>query len=167
MTMPNYTIRSLDQRDEPFLWDMLYQALYVPEGQEPFPKDIVYQPDIAKYVSEWGKDGDKGCIAVDESSLQSMGAGWVRLFTKENKGYGYVDDEIPELSIAILPAYRNQGIGTKLLNALINDASRRHQALSLSVSVDNPAVRLYERLGFETVDQNGASMKMVKILSQI
>lgn len=160
----NYMIRQLDRRDEPFLWEMLYHALYVPEGLSPFPKEIVREPEIAKYVDRWGKDGDRGYIAVEKLTLQSVGAAWIRLFTEDRKGYGYVSDDVPELSIALLPTYRKQGIGTKLLNSAIEDARGKYPALSLSVSVDNPAVRLYERFGFKIVYLEAVSLTMRKEL---
>jgi ribosomal protein S18 acetylase RimI-like enzyme len=162
--MPAYYIRRLTVDDEPFLWEMLYHALYVPAGQEPFPKEIVREPELARYVLGWGKKDDRGFAAVDEVSLQPIGAVWMRLFSAEYKGYGYVGDDIPELSMALHPAYRDQGIGTDLLRHLIEDARQKYPALSLSVSSDNPAVRLYQRLGFEVIEQNGASFTLKKTL---
>jgi ribosomal protein S18 acetylase RimI-like enzyme len=162
--MPAYFIRPLNQADERFLWEMLYHALYLPAGHPPFPKEIVNEPEIAKYVLHWGREGDGGFIALDESTWQPIGAAWIRLFTAENKGYGYVADDIPELSIALLPEYRNQGIGTDLLNHLIEEARGQHPGLSLSVSPNNPAIRLYQRLGFEIIGQSGASLTMRKKL---
>jgi GNAT superfamily N-acetyltransferase len=156
--------RLLTQADEHFLREMLYHALYVPDGQAPFPPEIVNEPELAKYVLDWGKAGDKGFAAVDELTSQPVGAAWMRLFTAENKGYGYVGEGVPELSVALLPTYRNRGIGTTLLKYLIEEARREHPALSLSVSSDNPAVRLYRRLGFEVVGQSGTSLTMKKTL---
>jgi GNAT superfamily N-acetyltransferase len=167
MLLPNYTIHRINQTDEPFLWEMLYQAIYVPQGQPPFPKDIVREPEIAKYVDRWGNDDDQGYVVVDNSTGRPVGAVWIRRFTKGNKGYGYINDNIPELSIAVLPEYRNEGLGTELLDILIKDAEGKYPALSLSVSVDNPAVRLYQRFGFEIVDQQGASVTMKKVLRKI
>ena len=160
--MSLYVIRRLAQADEQFLWEMLYAALHVPEGHAPFPKEIVWEPDIAKYVRHWGKEGDAGFIAVDALTSLPVGAAWVRMFTAENRGYGYVDDETPELSMAVLPEYRAQGIGTDLLSHLIEDVRLQHRGLSLSVSSDNPAVHLYERLGFEVVGRNRGSLTMKK-----
>jgi ribosomal protein S18 acetylase RimI-like enzyme len=159
-----YFIRRLTAEDEQFLWEMLYVALHVPAGQPPFSREVVDEPGIARYVLHWGKGGDTGFVAVDASTSLPVGAAWVRVFTAENKGYGYVDDEIPELSIAVLPEYRAQGIGTDLLRHLIEEVRFRHRALSLSVSSDNPAIRLYQRLGFEIVAQSGASLTMKKQL---
>jgi len=140
---------------------MLYHALYVPEGSLPFPKEIVNEPDIAKYVLGWGKPGDMGFVAIDKTSSLPIGAVWIRLFNSQNPGYGYVDAGIPELSMAVLPGYRDLGIGTQLLNHLLAKAAEQFHGLSLSVTSENPARRLYERLGFQAVSMNGASLTML------
>ena len=159
------TIRQLTAADEPFLWEMLYQALYVPEGAEPLPRDIVKRPEISRYVQNWGNNDDMGFIAIDEIEQRAMGAVWIRLLTGENKGYGYVNDRTPELSIAVLPEYRTRGVGTRLLVHLLKNIQTRYQAISLSVSPNNPALRLYQRLGFEKVEAIGNSLTMIKWLS--
>ena len=161
MTDPSsITIRPLTSEDQPFLWEMLYQALYVPEGGQPFPRDIIKIPEISRYAEGWGKRGDRGFVALDESN-HLIGAVWIRLLKGENKGYGYVDDATPELSIAVTPEYRGQGVGTKLITHLLEQTENRFGAISLSVSSDNPAVRLYHRIGFE-VAASGNSLTMVK-----
>ncbi len=164
--MAKFFIQRLTQADEPVLWEMLYHALYVPDGHEPFPKEIVSEPEISRYVLEWGKVNDDGFAAVDQATQHPLGAVWIRLFESENRGYGYIDDETPELSIAIRPGHRNQGLGTDLLNQMIAEAGKQYAGLSLSVSSGNPAKRLYERLGFEVVEQNGTSLTMLKRLEK-
>jgi len=141
---------------------MLYHALYVPEGKAPFERSVVNEPEIARYVLDWGRTGDQGFAAV--ANNRNAGAAWIRLFTAENKGYGYVADGVPELTIALLPEFRNQGIGTSLLNCLIDESEDHYKALSLSVSADNPAARLYRRLGFQVVEQVGTSLTMKRDL---
>jgi ribosomal protein S18 acetylase RimI-like enzyme len=151
--------------DEPFLWEMLYQSLYVEEGADPFPRNIVNQPHLARYVEGWGRAGDMGFVAVDSDSRQPFGAVWSRLPVGENKGFAYVDDATPELSIAFLPEYRGKGIGTRLLNRYLEAARKTYEAVSLSVSPNNPARRLYARLGFEVVEVRGTHPVMRKILN--
>jgi ribosomal protein S18 acetylase RimI-like enzyme len=56
--------------------------------------------------------------------------------------------EIRLVDIALLPAHRGTGIGTRLLRALMAEASAAHMPLRLSVAKNNPALRLYLRLGF-------------------
>ncbi len=160
--MSDYLLRPLAKSDRLFLSAMLYHALYVPPDGLPFPPQIICEPEIYRYVANWGKPHDSGFVAVDIVNEQPFGAVWMRLFPAAEKGYGYVSDDIPELSIALLSGYRNQGIGTALLNCLLEEARQHYAALSLSVSADNPALRLYQRLGFEVIDQNSNSLTMIK-----
>ena len=155
-------VRPLTAADEPFLWEMLYQALYVPEGADPFPRDVVRLPEISRYAEDWGRFDDLGFVAVIDETC--VGAAWIRLLKGANKGYGYVDETTPELTIAVEPTFRGRGIGTKLLARLIAEAKNRYHAVSLSVSADNPALRLYRRFGFEVVATSGNSLTMIKMM---
>jgi ribosomal protein S18 acetylase RimI-like enzyme len=157
-----FIVRPLRLADEPFLWEIVYHAVYVSEGSTPPPRDIVHRPEVAKYVRGWGKSGDIGFVAVHPTSDRLVGAAWLRLLTGDDKGYGYVDDLTPELSIAVLPGYRGKGIGTELLTHLLAAAQTRYRGVSLNVAVDNPALRLYQRLGFQVVGTHGGSLTMIK-----
>lgn len=161
----NCILQPLTPEDEPFLWEMLYQALYVPEGQTAPPRGVVLLPEIARYVEGWGRVGDCGFLARDAVTSQPVGAVWLRLPVGENKSYGYVDDETPELSMAVLPEHRGRGIGTQLLTELIK-SDCGHTSISLSVSVGNPARWLYERFGFAVVGQSAASLTMKRDLNR-
>jgi len=156
----NYGIRPITLADEPFLWEMLYRAIYVPEGTSPPSRDIAHHPEMRRYVQHWGQPHDIGIVAIDRKSAQPIGAAWLRLLTGENKGYGYVDETTPELTIAVVPAYRSLGVGTSLLSHLLTTAQAHYPAVSLSVSADNPALRLYQRLGFDIVGRCGTSLTM-------
>jgi ribosomal protein S18 acetylase RimI-like enzyme len=155
----NYEIRSLLPTDEPVLWEMLYHALYVPEGEPALSREIIQLPEIARYVQDWGRSGDRGCLATDAQTGQSIGAVWVRLWVGDDRGYGYVDHATPELAIAVLPDYRNQGIGTALLNQFLT-VIPNSLSISLSVAETNPAWRLYDRFGFAIVRCDGSSLLM-------
>jgi GNAT superfamily N-acetyltransferase len=159
------TIRSSSPDDEPFLWEMLYQALYVPEGADPFPREIVRLPEISRYAENWGQAGDLGFVAVVGETC--VGATWLRLLKGANKGYGYINETIPELTIALAPEFRGRGIGTKLLSRLMAEAKNRYHAVSLSVSANNPALRLYRRFGFEIVASSGDSLTMMKKMAAL
>jgi ribosomal protein S18 acetylase RimI-like enzyme len=158
----DYFLRPVSSDDESFLWEMLYQAIFIPEGSAALPREIIHSPEIARYVLHWGQPDDFGLLAVDNATRQPIGAVWLRLFTKDNKGYGYIDDETPELSIAMLPNYRDKGIGTKLLSALFTTAQTKYKAICLSVSMDNPAAQLYQRLGFEVISKDDTALIMRK-----
>ena len=153
-------IRPLTEADEPFLWEMLYQALYVPEGHPPFPREIVQEPEISRYVQGWGKTNDLGFVALEGD--KPVGAVWVRLLQGDHRGFGYVDETTPELSIAVYPEYRGKGIGSRLIAHLLEKAQARYRAICLSVSPDNPAIRLYQRLGFEAAGENRSSLTLLK-----
>lgn len=106
--------------------------------------------DIEKYVRGFGRSGDHGIVAVADEL--PVGAAWYRYLTGARRGYGYVADDIPELSLAVQPHARRMGVGTGLVVRLLSDAAAQQlPGLSLSVEPDNPARHLYERLGFERV----------------
>jgi len=102
---------------------------------------------------------------VDADGLL-VGAAWLRLLTGADRGYGTVDDATPELSVAVVPDCRGQGIGKRLLSALLDAAAERYEAVSLSVQADNPALRLYQRLGFEVVEDGGTWFTLRKRLTR-
>ena len=129
----SYIIRPIESTDEPFLSEILYQALYIQPGASTLPKEIILRPELAKYYQDWGQKNDSGLIAALETSQIQVGAAWLRLFTSNNPGYGYIDDHTPELSIALLPKYRGQGIGTKLLTELLCQAKSSYTNLRSKV----------------------------------
>src|SRR6266540_2435973 len=105
----SYTFCPSVLKDEPFLWEMLYHAAHMSEDGETSPRAAMTHPGLAQYVKEWGRPGDMGVIAIEVSSGQPIGAAWLRRMTGDERGYGYVDDAIPELSIAVLPAHTGNG----------------------------------------------------------
>lgn len=170
----NYVIRPLRQQDEPLLWQMLYEAAHLPQEADMTVQDAMNHPELFKYVKDWGLKGDMGFAATLVNSDVSVGAAWLRLFTGNNQGYGYIDDQTPELAIAILPEYRNQGIGTQLITHLVAAAKLIYPSISLSTRKSNPALRLYQRLGWQIVlgsemvnRVGGISLKMKLDLAMI
>ena len=151
------TIRSASRHDEAFLFDMLYEALFVPSGDEPFPRSVLDAPEVAHYAAGFGTSaGDVGFIAEAEGG--PVGAAWVRLLQSEDRGYGYVDDDTPELTVAVKRQWRDRGVGTALCCRLVEVVPR----MSLSSDVRNPAMGLYRRLGFEAVSRNGNWVTMLR-----
>jgi ribosomal protein S18 acetylase RimI-like enzyme len=61
------------------------------------------------------------------------------------------EDEIRLVDIALLPEYRNAGIGTGLIRGLCDEGSATGRPVRLSVVKTNPALRLYQRLGFTVI----------------
>jgi GNAT superfamily N-acetyltransferase len=142
------------------LWEFTYLAVHVPPGKPPYPRDILDIPAIRQYAEAWGREGDMGYVACEGERV--VGAAWIRLLGGEPKGFGYVDDETPELAMSMVKEYRGQGIGTGLLSHALEHAAERFPGVCLSVDDDNPAKRLYLRAGFMPVGMVGGSVTMVK-----
>ncbi|MDQ0874614.1 ribosomal protein S18 acetylase RimI-like enzyme [Paenibacillus sp. V4I3] len=152
-------VRLLEQKEYDFFMDMHYESIYILEDK-PSKYELLNAPNIKKYSEEWGRKGDKALVALIDD--KPIGAVWYRLFDETNKGYGYVDNNTPELGIALLPDFKQKGIGTILMKE-INQQARidGYKSLSLSVDPDNHiAVRLYEKLGFEYFGMSGTSWIM-------
>jgi len=62
--------------------------------------------------------------------------------------------------IALLTEYRNAGIGSRLIQDLIKEATAAQKSITLHVVSTSPAVRLYERLGFRRTGPEGAYLEM-------
>jgi ribosomal protein S18 acetylase RimI-like enzyme len=144
-------VRSATQGDEPFLREIVRWAAIEPGEIEPSLDDVLQNEHLARYIVDWQRPGDSGVVA--EADGQPVGAAWYRRFTRNEPGYGFISEDIPELSIAVVPGMRGRGIGRTLLIRLIEHARAEGlPALSLSVSVDNRvAMHLYASLGFRTV----------------
>ncbi len=154
---PDWQIRPATSDDETFLRQMQYEAMFTPFGADPFPQTVVDQPGIARYHVRFGtRDGDVGWIA-ETTDGEPIGAAWARRFPRDEAGYGFVDERTPELAIALAEHHRGSGIGTALLQQLLADIGR----CSLSVDHRNPAVALYERVGFRTLSTEGDSITMI------
>jgi ribosomal protein S18 acetylase RimI-like enzyme len=124
--------------------EFLYQALYIPEGEEWPSREIIDDPNIFIYIRDFGtQPGDMGVVA--EQNGQVIGAAWTRIIP----AYGHIDKNTPELAISILPEFRNYGIGTKLMKKLFKELQKNgYKQTSLSVQKGNPATRFYQRLGY-------------------
>jgi ribosomal protein S18 acetylase RimI-like enzyme len=70
------------------------------------------------------------------------------------------ENQVRIIDIALLPEYRNRGIGTAILKSMISEANTTHRPVTLSVTFDNPAVALYKRLGFIITGDDGVYCTM-------
>ena len=153
-------IRPATADDAEFLTDMLLEAFNW-TGELKFTREQVLADDhINRYVDGWPAPGDFGVVATADGT--DLGAAWARTLPADRPGYGYVADEVPELSIGVAPASRGQGAGRALLVTLIDAARERGlDRISLSVEPENRAANLYRSLGFVTVGHSGGSETMV------
>jgi ribosomal protein S18 acetylase RimI-like enzyme len=157
-------IRPATEADVQFLKKMLYEAArWNPDWPREPIEEVLADPMLVRYHAGWGRPGDGGVVAEVEG--EPVGAAWYRRFAADAPGYGYVDEKIPELSIAVVPLHRRKGIGEALLRSCMVQAREEgFQALSLSVAVHNRSRMMYQRAGFEKVDERGESWTMVSNL---
>jgi GNAT superfamily N-acetyltransferase len=151
--------------DFAFLATMLGEAaVWRPDKPTPTGEQVMADPRYAMYLIGWPRQGDYGLVAEHDGPV---GAAWYRTFIEASPGYGFVAEDVPELSIAVIASRRHEGIGRRLLVELI-DASlvQGYSAISLSVSEDNPARGLYESAGFMLIEKHAGSWTMVRHAGQ-
>lgn len=161
MSSEQVTIRPAVAGDRALLEDMVAVAADWRNEVVTPTAEILAIPSFAHYVEGWPRTGDHGLVA--EIDGVGIGAAWWRLLPATDPGYGYLDESTPEVTIGVRPGHRGAGVGRELLTGLV-DAARRCglEALSLSVEHENPARRLYRRVGFDEVatDQGAVTMRL-------
>lgn len=151
------TYRPLQPSETELLKTFIYEAIFIPEGVEPPPFDIIYRPEIALYYEGFGNGSADNCI-VAEIDGKVVGAVWTRIMND----YGHVDDQTPSFAISLLKEFRNQGIGTELMRRMLQLLKNQgYKQASLAVQKANYAVRMYKKVGFEIVDENTEEFIMV------
>ncbi|WP_180312697.1 GNAT family N-acetyltransferase [Capnocytophaga canimorsus] len=150
-------IRPMNPSEYPLLQDFLYEAIFLPEGVAPPPRDIVFHPELRIYFADFGSQkGDVAVVAT--ASERIIGAAWARIIND----YGHIDDQTPSLSISLYSEYRSQGIGTKLFQKLLDQlAEEGYKKASLSVQKANYAAKMYLKMGFYVVKENDEDYVMV------
>lgn len=162
----NYQIRHIRKDEIPLLWDFLYEAIWVPAGYEgEVPRSVVTDdPKCRAAVEGFGSlMDDRALVAVVGGRV--IGACWART-TDE---YGHIDDKTPTFSISLYAPYRSRGIGGSMMRAMLDELrAAGYDRASLSVQKENPALRLYRRLGFRALGDGADETEwlMVRELSQ-
>lgn len=156
------TIREMRPEERRLLKDFLYEAIFVPEGAEKPPREIVDLPELSVYTAGFG-EGEADTCLVAIAKGEPVGAAWGRIM----RDYGHVDERTPSLAVALRKEFRSRGIGTRLLTMLLERlADKGYRQASLSVQKANPAFRLYQRLGFATVKESEEERVMVRKLKE-
>ena len=152
----DYKIREIRKNEYSILFDFLYEAIFITEGMDKPPKSIIEQPELQVYIKDFGK-ADDWCFVV-EIKEKIVCAVWVRIMND----YGHIDDETPSFAMLLYEEYRNLGIGTALMGAMLQFLREKgYKQASLSVQKANYAVRMYQKVGFEVIDENEEEYIMV------
>lgn len=145
-----HAIRKIMQSEIQLLSDFLYEAIFIPEGAVPPPKEIINQPELKVYTDAFGKRDSDICY-VAEVNDRIVGAVWVRIMND----YGHIDNDTPSFAISLYKEYRSRGIGTALMKAMLNELKEKgYKQTSLAVQKKNYALQMYKKLGFEIIDEN-------------
>jgi ribosomal protein S18 acetylase RimI-like enzyme len=141
-------LRPVNAADEPFL-SRLYASTRT-EELAPVPwseeqkrafLEMQFQAQTAHYTKHY-RGGD---FLVIENDAEPIG----RLYIYRQPA------DIRIVDIALLPAHRGAGIGTRLLRDILSEGKSTGRSVSIHVEDFNPAMRLYERLGFRHIDTHG------------
>ena len=152
----DYKIREIRKNEYPILSDFLYEAIYIPDGMDKPPKSIIEQPELQVYIEDFGEEDDWCLIAEVKGKI--VGAVWVRIMDD----YGHIDNETPSFAISLYAEYRNMGIGIALMRDMLELLKNKsYKRTSLSVQKVNYAVCMYQKVGFEVVDENEEEYIMV------
>ena len=110
-----YSIRKMAVEEYPLLNDFLYEAIFIPDGITPPPRDIIASPELQIYVDRFGTSKDDFAL-VAEVEEKIVGAVWVRIMND----YGHIDEETPSLAISLYKKYRKQGIGINMMKEMLS-----------------------------------------------
>ena len=145
-----YSIRKMTVSEYPMLNDFLYETIFIPDGIEPPPRNIITSPELLIYVDRFGELKDDFAL-VAEVEKKVVGAVWVRIMND----YGHIDDKTPSLAISLYKEYRGQGIGTDMMKEMLSLLKAHgYKRVSLSVQKTNYAVEMYRKIGFDIVRGN-------------
>ena len=90
---------------------------------------------------------DLGLYALAQNNL--AGAAWIRLISKDKNPNAFVDEDTPILTIAVKPEFHSNGIGSLMLDQLLQETGALYKQISVSVIQDSPAIKFFEKFGFE------------------
>lgn len=146
----DYIIRPIAESEYDVLNDFLYEAIFIPEGVTPPPREIIHRPELQVYTENFGsRKGDYALCA--EAGGRPVGAVWVRIMND----YGHIDDKTPSFAISLYKEYRGHGIGTELMRRMLALLKTEgYTSASLAVQKANYAVKMYKKVGFEVVGEN-------------
>jgi ribosomal protein S18 acetylase RimI-like enzyme len=150
---PTIRLRPVQPEDEPFLL-----AVYASTREEEMAQTGWSHADIAAFLrmqflaqqTYYLEQYDNATYSVIEADGQLAGRLYVARWP----------DDIRVMDIALLPAWRGRGIGTRLLQSIIAEGRETGRKVSIHVEIFNPARHLYARLGFRDAGESGVYQLM-------
>lgn len=156
-------LRVYEDMDQNFLKEMLYEAIFWRESPTKPTYDESLTLDFVKVALEnFGKrQGDTAVVA--SIGQERVGAIWYRYWHEFDQMRGFVHETIPIIAIGVVEKHRYKGIGQKLMTEILKCAKDQSvKTLSLCVSKDNGAQKLYSVSGFRIYEDIGDSFIMTK-----
>ncbi len=158
----NTNIRKINCDEYKILDDFLYEAIFVPEGVEAPPREIINAQELQVYVEGFGNRDSDICFVAEVENAETyhniVGAVWVRVMDD----YGHIEDGVPSFAISLYKDYRGLGIGTVLMEKMLAELKERgYRKTSLAVQKENYAVKMYKKVGFKIIDENEEEYIMV------
>ena len=142
--MVDVQCRLAGDEDFAFLTTMLGEsAVWRPDKPTTTGDQVLADPRYALYLAGWPRQGDYGLVAEQDGPV---GAAWYRTYTEANHGYGFVAEDVPELSIAVIASRRHEGIGRRLLVDLIDASLAQGYSARISASRRSDQRSWVERL---------------------
>lgn len=146
------TLRAVTPDDESFLFEVfastrLDEFRFLEEQQKQALIRMQYNAQRSQY-DEGYPEAESSIILLDDRPVGRM------LVDESERDFILVD-------IALLPEHRKAGLGTHLLRELLNRAIVARKPVRLHVLKSNPALRLYERLGFSRVGNDSMYLEMI------
>lgn len=152
-----YCIREMKEQEYPLLSDFLYEAIFQRDENHLAPRTIINDPALQIYIKDFGTEKDDACLCAEVGG-KVVGAVWVRNIA----GYGDTGEDTPEFAISLYKEYRGYGIGTEMMRQMLALLkSKGYRKASLAVQKDNDALRMYQKVGFQIIDENVEEYIMV------
>ena len=148
--MSAVTLRLVEPAESELIFSFLTIAARMAESGEPIQKALT-DKQLTKYWQHWGSVADLGVVAIRDLDAVPISCAWLRQLPSDDAGY--FADGILELALGTVAEERGRGIGARTLAHVIELSRAKASGISLSVRAENPAVRLYRKLGFQTVSE--------------
>lgn len=145
----NTTLFFLRSSEQKIACNLLHYAMCL----DTLCTSIVDFPKLNAYVDDYGfNNTDIGIYALTNNEIS--GAAWIRLYREFDGLAAYIDNATPVLTIGVMPGVRGIGIGSSIMEQLLQEAAVMYEQISVSVQFKSDAVKFYERFGFVRVSDS-------------